>query len=189
MLQILGRSPDHGFDEPLGLLSDCHRRIEHFLGVFERVAREFRNCALSAAAAEAVRTARRYFSHAAPKHTADEEESLFPRMKIAAHARGASCEAVDRLNSDHQEANGLHARADALFEEWLREGLLSAPQTQELLELLERLRTLYEAHIRVEDHEVFPLAAELLSAEELASVGHEMRNRRGIPAASTGTSR
>ena len=31
-LQI-GAAPDHDFDEPLGLLSDCHRRIEHFLDI------------------------------------------------------------------------------------------------------------------------------------------------------------
>lgn len=29
----IGRRPDHGFDQPLGLLSDCHRRIDRFLEV------------------------------------------------------------------------------------------------------------------------------------------------------------
>ena len=29
----IGQGADHSFDEPLGLLSDCHRRIEQFLGV------------------------------------------------------------------------------------------------------------------------------------------------------------
>ena len=38
-LQI-GQRPDHGFDEPLGLLSDCHRRIEHFLGVLATITDE-----------------------------------------------------------------------------------------------------------------------------------------------------
>jgi hypothetical protein len=33
----LGAKPDHGFDHPLGLLSDCHRRIEGFLDVLVRV--------------------------------------------------------------------------------------------------------------------------------------------------------
>ena len=35
----IGGRPEHGFDEPLGLLSDCHRRIERFLGVLAAVAR------------------------------------------------------------------------------------------------------------------------------------------------------
>jgi hypothetical protein len=29
----IGQPPGHDFDEPLGLLSDCHRRIEPFLHV------------------------------------------------------------------------------------------------------------------------------------------------------------
>ena len=32
MLVKIGQPVDHGFDAPLGLLSDCHRRIEKFLG-------------------------------------------------------------------------------------------------------------------------------------------------------------
>ena len=38
-LQI-GERPDHSFAEPLGLLSDCHRRIEHFLLVLLAIDRE-----------------------------------------------------------------------------------------------------------------------------------------------------
>ena len=33
----IGARPQSGFDDPLGLLSDCHRRIESFLGVLIRV--------------------------------------------------------------------------------------------------------------------------------------------------------
>ena len=33
----IGQRADHGFDEPLGLLSDCHRRIEHFLRVLSTI--------------------------------------------------------------------------------------------------------------------------------------------------------
>lgn len=180
MLQILGRTPDHGFDEPLGLLSDCHRRIEMFLDVMLRVAGDFANGALPPDAAEAVRTARNYFAHAAPKHTADEEESLFPRMRAAAEAKGGSCEAVERLEDDHERAAPLHERADALFDEWLRAGSLSRERTTELGTTLEALRELYRAHIHTEDSQIFPLAGTLLTAQELAAVGCEMRARRGL---------
>jgi hypothetical protein len=27
----IGAKPDSGFDDPIGMLKDCHRRIEHFL--------------------------------------------------------------------------------------------------------------------------------------------------------------
>ena len=36
----IGQRPDHGFDEPLGLLSDCHRRIEHFIDVLATITDE-----------------------------------------------------------------------------------------------------------------------------------------------------
>lgn len=42
MLIKIGHRPDHGFDEPLGLLSDCHRRIEHFLRVLTAIEEQTR---------------------------------------------------------------------------------------------------------------------------------------------------
>ena len=29
----IGAKPDSGFDDPIGMLKDCHRRIESFLGI------------------------------------------------------------------------------------------------------------------------------------------------------------
>jgi hypothetical protein len=29
----IGAKPDSGFDDPIGMLKDCHRRIEHFLNI------------------------------------------------------------------------------------------------------------------------------------------------------------
>jgi len=177
----------HGFDEPLGLLSDCHRRIEHFLGMLSRIARDFSGRSLTAEAENAVRTAKHYFAHAFPKHTADEEESLFPVMKAMADAQGEPCEAIDKLEADHEEANALHLTVDALLEQWLRDGQVASVQSQELIAKLGRLQEIYLEHIRIEDDEVFPLAATLLSAEQLVRVGQEMQARRGIKASAVVT--
>ena len=54
-------------------MSDCHRRIERFLTVLVRVAERG---SLEGEARGAFEAALRYFRDAAPKHTADEEESL-----------------------------------------------------------------------------------------------------------------
>ncbi len=180
MISLNVDSHIHGFDEPLGLLSDCHRRIEYFLGVLIRVARDSRGRELTSDAEKAVRTAQRYFAEASPKHTADEEESLFPVMKAAADARGTSCRTIDQLEADHEEAGALHLRVDALLEAWLSDGRLGESESQELLTQLERLQDIYIEHIRIEDNEVFPLAAELLTAEQLTKVGREMQARRGL---------
>jgi hemerythrin-like domain-containing protein len=94
----LGARGQASFEEPLELLQDCHRRIEHFLGVLLRVVEE-------------------------------------------------SAEGV--LDAPHREA------------------------------LQAALRELYRKHLEVEDREIFPLAGKALTAEELASVGREMKARRG----------
>lgn len=180
MISLNVDSPIHGFDEPLGLLSDCHRRIEHFLAVLIRVVREFGNRALTAEAASAIRASQRYFALMAPKHAADEAESLFPRMRAAAEVFGESYETLDRLEADHEEAQNLYAKVDGVLEQWLGEGLLPAAQSRGLLAMLEKLQTLYLEHIGIEDREVFPVAADLLSTEQLADVGREMQDRRKI---------
>ncbi len=193
-LNILGHAShghDHGFDEPIGLLTDCHRRIEKFLELLQRVAREYADRPLDAQAADAVSTAKRYFAYAAPKHTADEEESLFPRMKAAAAAQTQTqtqtqpCGAIWQLQDDHRHADAMHARVDALLDVWLRgnseaKAALGPAQAAELRGLLDSLRELYRGHIHTEEAEVFPLASTLLSADELTAVGEEMRARRGL---------
>ena len=179
-LNILGHAPSHGFDEPIGLLTDCHRRIEMFLEMLHRAAREYGDQPLDTRAAIAVRTAQRYFAHAAPKHTADEEESLFPRMKAAAATQGKGCDEIARLESDHAHADRLHARVDGLLEAWLSAGSLPPGPAAELAALLDTLFELYRGHIHTEEAEVFPLACTLLTTSELTAVGEEMRTRRGL---------
>jgi Hemerythrin HHE cation binding domain len=70
----------HNFSDPTGLLSDCHRRIEMFLRSLQTVASG--GPKLDEERRRALDLALRYFREAAPKHTADEEESLFPGRAI-----------------------------------------------------------------------------------------------------------
>src|SRR5579863_1509442 len=73
------------FSNPTGLLSDCHRRIEMFLRVLDRIARII-DRPLTTGDRSSLETALRYFRESAPLHTADEEESLFPRLRQMLHA-------------------------------------------------------------------------------------------------------
>ena len=101
----IGQPPGHDFDEPLGLLSDCHRRIEHFLHVLAVVDAEAAGGPLTLTHRSALEASLRYFAIAAPKHTADEEESLFPRLRGSSDpAAVAAMTLVDRLEHDHDEA-------------------------------------------------------------------------------------
>jgi len=186
MLLKIGRKPDHGFDEPLGLLSDCHRRIEHFLAVLGTITEQVRGGALTAAERGQLESALTYFATAAPRHTADEEESLFPRLEALTRSDRELADAVElvwSLEHDHAEANGHHAVVDRLVRRWLDDGTLAGTDVKELEIRLNRLGALYRMHIEAEDRELFPAAARILSARDFGEIGIEMAARRSGRAA------
>lgn len=179
----LGAKAEHHFDQPLGLLSDCHRRIENFLGVLLRVTAIGGDQPLTTQQREALTTALRYFDSAAPRHTADEEESLFPRMRQSDDPR--VCEAMaklDALEADHQTADDAHREVDVIGRKWLGQGTLAVSDLDRMKQLLQMLVELYQRHIHVEDHEIFPLAGQLLAKDQVTQIGQEMAKRRGVKA-------
>ena len=66
----IGRPPDHGLTEPLGLLGDCHRRIEYFLDVLISVTDRTAGGPLTPAQRAELTGALAYFATASPTHTA-----------------------------------------------------------------------------------------------------------------------
>lgn len=177
----IGTKPGSNYNDPLGLLSDCHRRIERFLELLATVTRQASGGELNGEQREATETALRYFRNAAPKHTADEEESLFPRLRSA--TGGAAVEALallDRLHDDHQAAEEMHGEVHDLVAQWLEEGELSTGRTLRLAALLEDLSAIYRQHIAVEEGQLFPLAERALPQAEVTQIGREMAARRGI---------
>lgn len=175
----IGKKPDSDYSNPLGLLSDCHRRIEQFLGVLIEVTGQARGAELNEDQRNGLEAALKYFRQATPKHTSDEEESLFPRMLESSDERARSAiSQLDHLHADHEIADAAHAEVEALGSEWLSIGTLSSESIERLRSLLDRLQSTYEKHIAVEDNEIFPLAGQILSSEDLAAVGQEMAARR-----------
>lgn len=178
----IGQSPGHGFDEPLGLLSDCHRRIEHFLRLLVTVTDQAAGGPLPSSHRSALEAALKYFAVAAPKHTADEEASLFPRLRAVDDPDLADAlSAVERLERDHAEADRHHAAVDALVREWLEHDRLPAGKVSDLRGRLTHLESLYQRHISIEDGEIFPAAARVLEPSQLREIGREMAMRRGLP--------
>jgi len=169
------------FTNPLALLNDCHRRIERFLGILLRIADRDWRTALSAEERSALETALDYFQDAAPNHTADEEESLFPRLvEHATTEYPMALALIAELEAGHDDADSAHQDIDRLGREWLRNGTLPASDSARLLRLLRDLESFYRRHIAAEDTELFPLAGRMLEPEELAEVGREMRARRSL---------
>src|SRR5215831_9757861 len=172
---VIGAKRESDFTDPIGKLGDCHRRIEMFLNVLVRVAEQVRGGTLDAEQRGALETALRYFREAAPKHTADEEESLFPRLRRIENAGVRALMArIESLEEEHVCADRRHGEADDLGRLWLRDGTLPPEQASRLLTLLLQLRDLYRHHIATEDNEVFPAAAAVLSPGDRHAIGSEM---------------
>ena len=177
----IGGKPESTFADPIGLLTDCHRRIERFLGALAQVSAQARGGALTVEQRASLDTALRYFREAAPKHTADEEETLFPRLRSLDRAElKAVLEKVDALENDHASADQQHAELDRLGQEWMASGSLAPAAAERFSELVRGLAGVYRGHIAVEEGEVFPAAAAVLDRPQRKAMGGEMAARRGL---------
>ncbi len=178
---VIGSKRESDFTDPIGMLSDCHRRIERFLVVLVTIATEQQGGPLGDEQKSALEAALNYFRNAAPKHTADEEESLFPRLRrIESPEMQSTLNRIDALEHDHQLADKGHQEVERLGREWLSRGRLSVEDAGQMATLLTELSALYEAHIALEDREIFPCANRALSPEDRTAVGAEMAGRRGV---------
>jgi hemerythrin-like domain-containing protein len=173
----IGAKPDSGFDDPIGMLKDCHRRIEHFLDILCLVAERAHTRSLTGEEQSAIRAALQYFHVGGERHTADEEESLFPRLR--GNSAAGNLEEIHRLESDHHHAADLHESVDWLYTAWISAGILGPDEQQRLLSQTRSLKQLYAEHIQVEERIVFPHALKTLDSKTVAAIGQEFRDRRG----------
>ena len=170
----------HNFSDPTGLLSDCHRRIEMFLTSLEAVA-----TVIDRPAEEEIRraleSALRYFSEAATKHTADEEVSLFPRLRKVQDAEVQSTfSQLDKLVEEHRWAAGLHEEVERVGRQYLVANRLPTIEIEKFRNAVASLTFMYKRHIDIEDSVVFPLAARLLPQLEKLAIAEEMTKRRDV---------
>jgi hemerythrin-like domain-containing protein len=177
----IGSLGQPGFDSPFALMSDCHRRIEHFLGIFRRVVDEYASKLLDDEAKKALVAAVRYFRESAPNHTADEEDSLFPRLRsLEQEELEDLLVEAERLERDHDQAEKIHGSVEELVHRWLESGSLEEDDINQLRSDLDALSALYSRHIHFEDCVLFPRAKKVLSRAEVRDIGLEMAARRGV---------
>jgi hemerythrin-like domain-containing protein len=149
-----------------------------FLGSLERVGAVIQQ-PLSADVRAGLDAALRYFREAAPKHTADEEESLFPRLRqIERPEVEAAIRKLEPLEHEHRRADALHAEVDRLGSRALTEGSLPAAEARRYRDSIAKLSSIYKEHIRIEDEEIFPVAGRVLSAPDKSAIAREMHERR-----------
>ena len=171
----IGAKLDSGFDDPIGMLKDCHRRIESFLGILCVVVDRAQGRGLTDEEHDAVKAALQYFRTDGQRHTADEEESLFPRMR---ESGACSLAEIDRLEGDHRVANDLHGSVERLYSTWIASGELTSSDALQLKSQTDRLKQLYSDHIVVEETIVFDRASQVLDSHAIAAIGTEFRFRR-----------
>ena len=176
----------HHFSDPTGLLTDCHRRIETFMGSLEAVGKVM-DAAPSNDTRQALEGALRYFREAAPKHTADEDESRFPRLRgLHSPEVEAAFSKRAELEGAHRWAEGLPAAVERLGLQYLAMGGISSAEAEIFRKHVAELFAMYRRHIAVEDKELFPLAAGVLPAEDKRAIAEEMAGRRKVPLVNLG---
>lgn len=153
-------------DHPLEHLVACHGRIEERLAILERAAEHLEDRPREARGA--LESVFHYFDTSGATHTADEEQSVFPRIapRLTAEERAY----IEALEAQHREADALYAR------------IKQVPAPGEDLAAYRadaaRFCELYRGHIASENDRLIAVGKRLLAEEELGAISREMRLRR-----------
>jgi iron-sulfur cluster repair protein YtfE (RIC family) len=153
------------------LIMECHARIRHFARLALTIAArpELSADEVKESAAQCVR----YFTVALPLHMQDEEDSIAPRMT----GHSAELDAVlAQMRAQHFEHD---TRVTALIN--ALDAVIKKPNAttrRQLALLAATLETDFEAHLRLEELQIFPLFNKLLKPSAQAEIIKELRARR-----------
>lgn len=162
--------------DAIELLLACHQRIRHFSGVAVQLAHA--HDAQGSEITQAADGLYRYFTVALPLHEADENLSVHPRLRRAAPAGELAGPAADAMVDQHLAIDELVER---LLPLWVltRSNPEKLPEVSgEMCAITERLREMFEAHLKLEEETIFPALQKYLSEAELAEIVQEMQERR-----------
>ncbi|MGH9479059.1 MAG: hemerythrin domain-containing protein [Terriglobales bacterium] len=160
--------------DALTLLLGCHQRIRHFTSVAVRLSAAEAPPAQLAAAATAVH---RYYTVALPLHEADENESVYPRLRAAALPQELA-EANQAMVDQHA---GINAMVAQLVPQWtaITAGGGEAPALARATAAATRqLQAEWAQHLELEESVIFPALRRHLSLAALAAIRQEMSARR-----------
>jgi len=168
LAQIQSPAPSHS--DPVDALLGCHVRIRHFTALAVSLSRPDAPVDQIAAAAQAVH---RYYTLALPLHEADENESVYPRLRSLLPA-GALADANQAMLDQHREIDVLVAQLIPLWHTiQTRPGLAPASAA-----LAARLLAAWTTHLQLEENIIFPAVRRLLSPAEQSAIREEMSLRR-----------
>ena len=159
------------------MLSACHDRIETQCATLRRLVPHLLVHGVDEEARAAATRIIRYFDTSALHHHADEEDDLFPALIESMAGSDAIClrDMIDGLTADHRALAACWRHLRAILER-----IAAGERVPLLFDDVEALAVRYERHIAREEKELLPMAARLLSDDDLARIGRAMRARRGI---------
>ncbi|MEQ8273205.1 MAG: hemerythrin domain-containing protein [Deltaproteobacteria bacterium] len=160
--------------DPVGRLRECHDKLRKFSATAVRLAES--QDATPDDVREAASGVVKYFTQALPRHTADEDESLLPRLK----GRDAAVDAeLAEMEKEHRAHEGPVAELITLCR-----ALADAPERLgDLRADLARVASTVDAdlgvHLAREENVIFPAVERLLDDAARNDIAHEMSARRG----------
>jgi iron-sulfur cluster repair protein YtfE (RIC family) len=156
------------------LLVGCHQRIRHFTSVATKLAHA------QAATHDEIRSAAeavyRYYSVSLPLHEADEEDSLRPRLDMAADERVQH--ALAAMHDQHMAIDDLLERLLPLLRMAGNNPATLADAGGEMCSITSALTEMFRAHLQLEEEVIFPAIDRCLTEDARAELVTEMRNRR-----------
>jgi iron-sulfur cluster repair protein YtfE (RIC family) len=172
-LNSAGRTESATLDRPLDHLVACHRRIEDKLSILERAVTHLDD--RNEEALQACRSVFTFLDGSGMLHTEDEEESVFPRIRL--HATSEELAYLDSLELQHRDAEGGVARLRNLTKQLERDPSL-LPARDALVQTARKLVELYRSHIASENEVLTGIGHARLDEVSLAEIAFEMRLRR-----------
>lgn len=171
--------PSASTEAPLEMLAACHIRIERQCATLERLAAHLATQGNDEQARVAAGKIIRYFDNAAVHHHADEETDLFPALLESMAGSDAVCirQMTSRLIAEHRQLESLWRSLRQPLQAIASGNSAALPSNT-----WREFNALYAAHMKQEDDELLPMAARLLSEQDIDRIGRAMRERRGIPA-------
>jgi hemerythrin-like domain-containing protein len=155
------------------MLERSHRRLEERISELQRAAGAILRERADTGDLAAVDDVLAYLERSAVRHETDEEESLFPRLRVHRELRPLLAE----LSAEHDLHRQIVAHLRTQRSGWPPGGP-DAGDGAALAMTTGELARAYRAHIEREERELLPAARDHLSRSELAAIRLEMERRR-----------
>ena len=171
MLNIPASAAAPTFTTPLDMLRACHGRILEQCNTLHKLLQHLPAHGADLQAQQAAKAILRYFDTAGQFHHQDEEVDLFPLLLATTQTESTTL--IQQLLKEHQMMNKAWRALRAQLSE------IAAGNTASLEKIVvEHFSAAYERHIKLENEQLLPLAARLLSEQQLNQLGESMANRR-----------